>query len=135
MNHDIADKWIAALESGKYSQAREALRTTDGFCCLGVLSDLYIKEHPKEEWTVTSLTISNLTETFYSIKDTDPCGADYASTVLPRQVQDWAGMSSESGHFMERNSASGPSLVFYNDQLKFSFKEIANIIRHNKENL
>lgn len=31
---------IRALESGKYPQARGALRTADGFCCAGVAGDL-----------------------------------------------------------------------------------------------
>jgi hypothetical protein len=33
-------EWIAALRSGKYAQAAARLRTTLGFCCLGVACDL-----------------------------------------------------------------------------------------------
>lgn len=37
---DLLQRWLAALRSGKYRQAREALKTYDSYCCLGVLCDL-----------------------------------------------------------------------------------------------
>ena len=41
MNKELKDKWIAALRSGKYKQAKKRLRTgEDSFCCLGVLCDV-----------------------------------------------------------------------------------------------
>ena len=51
MNKIIKAKWIAALTSGDYKQAREALAYTrpsgaKSYCCLGVLCDIYQKEHP-----------------------------------------------------------------------------------------
>lgn len=32
----FAEKWIAALESGKYAQGKDALCVGDAYCCLGV---------------------------------------------------------------------------------------------------
>lgn len=45
MDPVIKDKWLEALRSGNYAQARSALRrrdtsTQDAFCCLGVLCDV-----------------------------------------------------------------------------------------------
>lgn len=41
MKAELKAKWIAALRSGKYPQARKQLRTVDGrFCCLGVLCEV-----------------------------------------------------------------------------------------------
>jgi hypothetical protein len=40
MDPEIKAKWIEALRSGKYKQARMALRRDDRFCCLGVLCDV-----------------------------------------------------------------------------------------------
>lgn len=39
---EVKDKWIEALQSGKYAQGTGALRSEDGekFCCLGVLCDI-----------------------------------------------------------------------------------------------
>jgi hypothetical protein len=45
MKPEIKQKWCSALRSGEYQQGRGRLRDrSNGFCCLGVLSDLYIKE-------------------------------------------------------------------------------------------
>lgn len=40
MNPEIKQRWVAALRSGEYPQAKSALRSSDGFCCLGVLCDV-----------------------------------------------------------------------------------------------
>lgn len=40
MNQEVAKKWVDALRSGKYQQARTMLRGGDRFCCLGVLCDV-----------------------------------------------------------------------------------------------
>lgn len=44
MDPIVKEKWIDALRSGKYKQCEGRLRDDVGFCCLGVLTDLYIKE-------------------------------------------------------------------------------------------
>lgn len=41
MHPDIKAAWVAALRSGRYPQGMGGLRTRSGFCCLGVLCDLY----------------------------------------------------------------------------------------------
>lgn len=37
---DTRSQWTSALRSGVYRQAKNCLRTKDGFCCLGVLADI-----------------------------------------------------------------------------------------------
>lgn len=44
---EIKASWTAALRSGKYPQVRGRLRTSEGFCCLGVYCDLA----EPESWT------------------------------------------------------------------------------------
>ena len=34
---EVGQRWLNALRSGKYPQARGKLQTDEGFCCLGVL--------------------------------------------------------------------------------------------------
>lgn len=41
MIKEYKDKWLKALRSGKYTQARDRLKCEQGFCCLGVLMDTY----------------------------------------------------------------------------------------------
>lgn len=45
MNPEVKQKWIDALRSGEYEQTKHHLKTDNGYCCLGVLTDLYIKEN------------------------------------------------------------------------------------------
>jgi hypothetical protein len=45
MKQEIKDKWVAALRSGEYSQTSSYLHDGKGFCCLGVLTDIYTKEN------------------------------------------------------------------------------------------
>jgi hypothetical protein len=58
VNEEIKKQWVTALIDGSYAQGKGCLRTlavdgmlsaeADTFCCLGVLSDLYLKAHPDE---------------------------------------------------------------------------------------
>lgn len=59
MKHDIKLKWLEALTSGEYKQNGGCLFSNDldhnsdqpkRMCCLGVLTDLYIKSHPETSW-------------------------------------------------------------------------------------
>ena len=57
MHKRIKRIWLEALRGGKYEQTTGVLRSKkDGFCCLGVLCDLYIKAHPKELCSITATT-------------------------------------------------------------------------------
>lgn len=37
---ELKQEWIKALRSGSYTQGKSQLRTTKGYCCLGVLCDV-----------------------------------------------------------------------------------------------
>lgn len=41
---DFKSRWVSALRSGSYPQAKNFLRTEEGFCCLGVACDLVNQE-------------------------------------------------------------------------------------------
>ena len=40
MKSELKQKWIEALESGRYEKGVRALKGPDGYCCLGVLADI-----------------------------------------------------------------------------------------------
>lgn len=135
MRKEVADKWTNALRSGKYAQIEGQLRIGEeslhmaescGFCCLGVLCDLYAAEHPHAEWSDNGLFQG---EEFH----------------LPVAVRDWAGMRSNNGQLLryvdvmrERPGyglvkwADGDNLVDLNDN-GCSFAEIADVITSNVE--
>jgi hypothetical protein len=45
MNPEVKAKWVAALRNPEAKQTKNCLRDENGFCCLGILTDIYIKEH------------------------------------------------------------------------------------------
>lgn len=51
MKPEIKQLWIEALKSGRYKQGKGALRSINGYCCLGVLADLYVRD-----WTNNNKT-------------------------------------------------------------------------------
>lgn len=52
MNKEIGERWVAALRSGEYEQyttgGLKSPACDNRMCCLGVLADLYAKEHGVE---------------------------------------------------------------------------------------
>jgi hypothetical protein len=115
MNAQIAEKWIEALRSGNYTQGRFKLKSDKGYCCLGVLCELYLKENSeKENWKynaiVNSYTIFNEYE------------------YLPEVVQKWAEIKSDDGYLSQ-----GVSLSSLNDRFDYNFEKIAQIIENEKE--
>lgn len=44
INPEIKARWVAALRSGDHKQSKHALRTENGYCCLGVLTHLLVDE-------------------------------------------------------------------------------------------
>lgn len=114
MRADIAERWIAALESGNYAQGTGCLRTTgDSFCCLGVLTDLAIFDGVDLAWKTSEIV--NLYE------------VGGKSRILPVQVMDWAGMRSVVGSY---GNGESHALSVRNDE-GATFNEIAAIIRAN----
>ena len=120
MKTDIADRWIAALRSGKYKQTRRQLRETKAsanefsFCCLGVLCDLHSKE----------------TGTQWDDEANEYLGADLG---LPEEVMVWAGTPNEG--VLATPVAGAKHLASLNDINMFTFAQIADVIEAQKETL
>jgi hypothetical protein len=99
MNEPIMKRWVTALRSGDYQQSRGALRSTtaddkelgNNFCCLGVLCDLYAKEHPNAAWVRGGDDDS----TCWFDANTGPASAD--EEALPEAVRQWADMNDGLG--------------------------------------
>ncbi len=131
LNRDVIAKWVAALKSGEYKQAKRTLQRTAphpyeeyaeysavGFCCLGVLCDLAVKAEVIPPPVITR-----------------NCEAEYAtsSAFLPREVAEWAGLGSmnPSVAFDREDSTTGTlytsnaPLSNLNDERGKTFVEIA----------
>jgi len=129
MKKEIADKLVTALRSGEYDQSKLQLRTQEGYCCLGVLCDLYDKEQmargQKSGWTVQySYTLEG-----YMHRYND------ASATTPLAVQLWAGLKTDTGAY---NQLDDGGYEYYLSDLNDSgatFDEIAVVIEENYEQL
>lgn len=133
MNKNIAKRWANALRSGKYKKTKESLKKRKGdseyFCALGVLCDLYQKTHKnelKESAENSFYSRNNGKGGWYTIY------IENCEGTLPQKVKTWAGMRSEEGYLWRKRSL--PSISEHNDLGK-SFKDIADIIEENIENL
>ena len=127
MKEDIKNKWVAALRSGDYKQGRNALEKNGEFCCLGVLSDLSIKE---DICTKKAKDISGAgLVTFYDKFD----NFGWEGT-LPRAVKEWAGMKDTVGTLPDGAEVKS-SLLQLNDSAKYSFEQIADVIERNWKEL
>lgn len=82
MNPEVKQKWIDALRSGKYEQGSEKLRSVSGYCCLGVLCDLYAQEH-NTQWEFRGNEETNLQPMDYWYFGDQ-------SEFLPESVREWA---------------------------------------------
>lgn len=130
MKKTIKDRWLGALRSGEYKQGTAALKTPLGFCCLGVLCDLYIKEgNNNAEWQGTS---------FEEEVDEEYCGHG-EDEELPDTVMKWAGLEDndpkvtlEGGNMVNISRAndgySGDKKYNQEPTKAHTFAEIANLI-------
>jgi hypothetical protein len=84
MNSEVKAKWLEALRGGEYKQARYTLHSqSDGFCCLGVLCDIYTKEFGGS-WEYD--------ECGHTFGRTLEVGDELAQVELPHCVVEWAGL-------------------------------------------
>jgi hypothetical protein len=81
MNPVIRTRWAKALRSGDYDQTNHALKDSKGYCCLGVLCDLYAQDHDGE-WEPCTKHGGNLRVV-----------GTTTSSFLPQEVADWAMLS------------------------------------------
>lgn len=152
-NKEVLRRWINELRSGEYKQATGALRKTNvnaatgekenTFCCLGVLTDMWIREHPdlSGQWDFCNSgdEIADMEEegadTLPSTKRWHFVQNSFTDIVeeanfLPPVVMKWAGFHTNSpiGYMGERTSGStADNLAEYNDA-GVDFNEIADII-------
>lgn len=122
MNQDIKQRWLSALRSGAYTQAKGALATEDGFCCLGVLCEIAVEDG----------VVVKSEGLYYSPTDS----SDQSDTELPLAVQNWAGFN-----YLPQSAHSNPYVIVdlnadteerhlseLNDDYGYDFSRLADVI-------
>jgi hypothetical protein len=114
MNPEIKARWVAALRSGEYQQTQGVLQNSEGFCCLGVLCDLYAKEHGMHLWTVRDM------------------GANDGDDEEPNDsVRTWAGLIDRNPYILMDGEDRPRHVAAFNDGVGMqpkTFAEIADAI-------
>lgn len=119
MKKKIKDRWLKALRSRKYKQAVGKLKDGDSYCCLGVLSCLYINSKTGKKnnarWGDDGTFVSNLE------------GGE--NSILPIEVMDWAGL--ELSDPIIGNCHNTPCEASDHNDSGYKFYEIARKIERN----
>ncbi len=122
MNSKIKEAWVNALRSGEYNQGSEKLRGANGYCCLGVLCDIYAKEHDAQ-WEFNGYDE-------YSDEKT-PQPMDYwyfeeQTEFLPKSVMKWAELEINNPILLVEDEVD--EVAHINDS-GYSFSTIADLIQ------
>lgn len=136
MNPEVKARWIAALRSGEFPQTRNVLNDEEGFCCLGVLSEIAFRDG-----LIGKHATSRNTTAYLSLSE----DGDSSTTALISDVEEWAGCDSENptvripwedipalflddvGDWLGQGEFYIQSLADLNDN-RWTFEEIATVI-------
>jgi hypothetical protein len=127
MNPEVKQKWIDALRSDKYEQGSEKLRSVTGYCCLGVLCDLYSQEH-NTQWEFRGNDETNLQhQDYWYFGD--------QSEFLPESVMNWAELKTPNPNVRGDGADNeDEDNWYYTDQLSdindsgYTFNDLSNLI-------
>ncbi len=129
MNPEVKKKWIDALRSGWYDQGSEKLRSVTGYCCLGVLCDLYTQETKLVGWEFRGAFKEENTQ------PTDYWYFDGEGEFLPESVKEWAGLPVGNPSVrVDVTDNDDEDDWFYTDEIAnlndsgYTFDELSNLI-------
>lgn len=126
MLNENARKWVAALRSGEYNQCQMRLHIEgDGYCCLGVACEVFIKEGGK----LTKF----IQEDPNHLRTGNIASYDGSYGVLPKSVTKWLGLAHPDGQYIDKMSKIS-GLTDLND-CGATFKEIADLIESEPKGL
>jgi hypothetical protein len=116
MRKKVKQLWVDALRSGKYEQGRSVLCSSNNkYCCLGVLTEVYIEQMKKnrKKSKVSKASISTTHCEQYLVN-----GETKATHLLPKVVAKWAGLNQKQVSWA----------MCMNDSCKLDFNNIAQCI-------
>lgn len=125
MNPIVKAEWLTALRSGDYKQTSGCLRDSVGYCCLGVLTNIWASEN-SVEWREG--------ESAYTISLP---GTHSEASVMPDFVMRWSHLMHSTGSTLlgTRKETGVSQEEFYvnlgnlNDN-GFTFEQIADVIEY-----
>lgn len=107
---------VDALNSEEFKQTKRALRTDDGFCCLGVACEIYRRTTGLGKW--------DFKEVQWCIRFKSASGAN-GYTSPPREVSNWYGWG--PAIWIGDSLTNQGRAEVWNDTLDANFKDIAHM--------
>ena len=142
MKKEIADQWVAALRSGKYERAEGNLRYVPEervnekptYCCLGVLTDLFLEETGEGWW---SEGCEDINACSYMQTDEEGRFTEREDSTVPKNVMRWSGLKNKFGAiglYVDDEGSEVFTLAGLNDA-GHTFNQLAATIEINWETL
>lgn len=118
MHPEVKQRWIAALRSDEYQQGKGKLKQEIngqiGHCCLGVLTDLFIKDYKDSKWE--------------QIKNGSYFHYKGVVGVLHPEVKRWSGINTDNAKFPNNIRIDNACTLTECNDDGMSFERIADII-------
>lgn len=111
-------RWVAALRGGEFKQCRGQLSKNGGYCCLGVVCEIFREELSLEKHELTFGDGYSYNESYQ---------------YLPCKVKEYLALNTTEGYFRKKDG-KGEYLSNLNDD-GASFEEIADIIEENADQI
>lgn len=115
-------RWVAALRGGEYKQGTDTLYdvSTQQYCCLGVLCDVYEKE--------TGVILPKTSSGYYNVGEETLCELG--------EVKRWVGLKGDQGEFATTGGVPATMLTTLNDAYdEWDFNRLADLIESEPEGL
>ncbi len=129
-NKERIELFCKALESGEYTQTHNYLHDKNGFCCLGVATDIFHKQTGFGEWKFIEST------GFYEFKFEEEGMVITESTGMSKVIGNWYGFDNNVDEYftdllMRDENGELVYATYLNDCDKLDFNQISTIIRQN----
>ena len=114
MNNKVRGLWTTRLRSGRDKKIQGKLHNGDNcFCVLGILCDIYIREHPDERWDIKQFHDSKI---------------QGENLILSSQVMEWAELDSNDPGIRIKGVCPCTLSDMNDSTLGYTFNQMADLI-------
>lgn len=128
VNIENVTKWAEALEDESRTQCKGVLNDGVGMCCLGVATDVYIKEMGLEWEPLDDVRFPHQKDNNLAVRMSHTL--DGEGNMLPDKVVDWLGFDGNNPLLLATDEAWGrDDATSLNDDFEYTFADIAAAVR------
>jgi hypothetical protein len=129
MKPEVKALVVAALRSGEFKQTQATLRRGDGFCCLGVICEIYRRETGNGLWVPLDAPVPGDEDRLAFIADTQHSIRE--RVFLPTEVAEWCGFDTDEPYHSDPVVNGFSTTAADMNDSGNTFLEIAAVIKEN----